>query len=102
MMDPIFGQLGLAAKAGKVVSGEFSVEKAIQERKAFLVIVAEDASDNTKKHFRDKCSYREIPLRYYGRKEELGRCIGKAFRVNVALTDAGFAESIKKKIDGIN
>ena len=42
--------LGLARRAGKVVSGEFSVEKAVKSGKAYLVIVAEDASDNTIKH----------------------------------------------------
>ena len=36
--------LGLAMKAGKVVSGEFAVEKYVKEGKAHLVLVAEDAS----------------------------------------------------------
>ena len=101
-MNNIFGLLGLAAKAGKIVSGEFSVEKAIKEGNAFLVIVAEDASENTKKHFRDMCGYRNIPIRFAGSKEELGSCIGKEFRANVALTDAGFAESVLKKTDRSN
>ena len=94
--------MGLAAKAGSVVSGEFSVEKAIKEGKAHLVIVADDASENTKKHFQDMCRFRNIPIRFFGTKETIGQCIGKTFRANLALTDAGFAESIKKKIDGIN
>lgn len=97
MRNKIFGTLGIAEKAGKVVSGEFSVEKAIKEGRAFLVILAEDASDNTKKHFSDMCSYREIPILFFGTKEELGGCIGKSFRANVALVDRGFAESILKK-----
>ena len=48
--DKVLSMLGLAAKAGKVVSGEFSTEKAIKARKAYIVMVAEDASDNTKRH----------------------------------------------------
>ena len=36
--------VGLAAKAGKVVSGEFATEKAVKTQKAFLVIIAQDAS----------------------------------------------------------
>ena len=99
-MKQVFGSLGLAAKAGRIVSGEFSVEKAIKEKQAYLVIVAEDASDNTKKHFSDMCSYRNIPLRFFGSKEQLGRCIGKEYRANLAVTDTGFAENIIKKIDG--
>ncbi len=36
-------------KAGKVASGEFSTEKAVKTGKARLVIVADEASANTKK-----------------------------------------------------
>lgn len=41
--------ISLATKAGKTVSGEFSTEKETKSGRAELVIVAEDASDNTKK-----------------------------------------------------
>ncbi len=97
--DKILMQLGLATKAGKLVSGEFMVEKAIKEGAAYLVIVATDASDNTKKHFSDMCTYRNIPIRFYSEKEFIGKCVGKEFRADVALTDEGFAKSIIKKID---
>ena len=43
--------IGLAAKAGKVVSGEFATEKAVKGRTAYLVLIAEDASENTRKKF---------------------------------------------------
>ena len=43
--------IGLATKAGKAVSGEFSTEKAVKTGKARLVVVSEEASDNTKKMF---------------------------------------------------
>ena len=49
MTDRVLSMLGLAAKSGNVVSGEFSTEKAVKTGKAFLVIVADDSSDNTKK-----------------------------------------------------
>lgn len=44
--------ISLATKAGKTVSGEFSTEKETKSGRAELVIVAEDASDNTKRSFR--------------------------------------------------
>ena len=50
--------LGLAAKAGRVVSGEFATEKAVKAGKARLVLVAGDASDNSKKKFSDMCTIR--------------------------------------------
>lgn len=95
----ILSQLGIAMKAGKLVSGEYLVEKAVKEMKAYLVVVAEDASDNTKKHFSDMCQYRDIPIRFFGEKEEIGRTIGKAYRASIAVTDEGFAKSILKKMD---
>jgi len=97
--DRVLSQLSMAMKAGKLVSGEFMVEKAIKGNEAFLVIVAEDASDNTKKHFNDMCTYRNIPIEYFGSKEELGKSIGKEIRANVAITDKGFAQSVLKKIN---
>ncbi len=101
-MERIFGLLGLAAKAGKIVSGEFMTEKALKEGRACLVLVAEDASQNTKKHFRDMSDYRSVPIRLFGTKEQLGRCIGKEFRASLALTDSGFANSLLKKMDANN
>ena len=52
--DRVLSMLGIAAKAGSVASGEFSTEKAVKEGRAYLVIVAQDASDNTKKMFRNR------------------------------------------------
>ena len=51
--DKISSYIGFAMKSGKLVSGEFSVEKAVKEGKARVVIVAEDASENTKKKFKN-------------------------------------------------
>lgn len=91
--------LGLAAKAGKVVSGAFSVEKAVKSGKAFLVLTAEDASENTKKEFRDMCTYYEVPFYNIGSKEELGRAIGKEYRAVIAITEENFSAATVKKIE---
>ena len=90
--------VGMAMKAGKVVSGEFSTEKAVKTGKAFLVIVSEAASDNTKKMFRNMCSYYEVPMYVYGTKEDLGHSMGKEFRASLAVTEEGFSKSIEKRL----
>ena len=54
--------LGLATKAGKTVSGEFSTEKSVKSGKGYVVLVAGDSSDNTKKKFRNMCAYYQVPL----------------------------------------
>lgn len=96
--DRILSMLGLAEKAGKVASGEFSAEKAVKTRNAYLVIVASDASDNTKKMFCNMCSYYHVPYYVYGTKDELGHCIGKQYRASVAITEEGFAKSLVSKL----
>ncbi|MDO4942148.1 MAG: ribosomal L7Ae/L30e/S12e/Gadd45 family protein [Lachnospiraceae bacterium] len=98
---PIFSFLGLAAKAGKVVSGEFSVERSIKSGHSYFVIVAEDASDNTKKMFDNMCNYYRVPLIYLGTKDELGHYIGKQYRASLSINDKGFADGMMKKL-GIN
>jgi ribosomal protein L7Ae-like RNA K-turn-binding protein len=98
-MDKILSFIGLATKAGKTLSGEFSVENAIRDGKAKLVIVAGDASDNTKKKFRDKCAYYKVDIREYSDKSGLGSATGAQFRAVIALTDSGFAKSLLKKLD---
>ena len=98
MDNRIYSLLGLCQKAGKLVSGEFSVENAIKSGKAYMVIVSTDASDNTKKKFKDKCDFYEVPIAEFGDKEGLGRAIGKEVRTSVAVTDAGFAKALCEKL----
>lgn len=98
MADKVFSMIGLAMKAGKVVSGEFMTEKMIKTGKAFLVIVSDAASDNTKKMFRNMCTFYEVPFYTYGTKEDLGHSMGKEFRASLAVTDEGFAKSIGKRL----
>ena len=94
MNDRFTGFLGIAAKAGAVVSGEFSVEQAIKKEKAYLVILAADASDNTKKHFKDMCAYRGIPVIFKCSRELLGRSLGKQDRASVGILEKGFADKL--------
>ncbi len=95
----VLNLIGLAAKAGKTKSGETSVEKAVKDQDAFLVFVADDASDNTKKLFTDKCTYYRVPVCFFASKEELGHCIGKDVRSSVAVLDKGFANALVKQMN---
>ena len=52
-------------------------EKAVKTGKASLVIVSEEASDNTKKMFSNMCTYYKVPLYMLGEKEELGHAMGR-------------------------
>lgn len=88
--------IGLATKAGKTVSGEFSTEKAVKTGKAWMVIVSEEASENTRKMFANMCAYYRVPIYYFGKKEELGHAMGKQFRASLAVTDEGLSKAMMK------
>ena len=98
-MSKALSMISLATKAGKTKSGEFMTEKEVKEGNAHLVIVAEDASDNTKKKFQNMCDYYKVPIYFYGDKDNLGHAMGKEFRASLAVTDAGFAKGIRKHLD---
>ena len=53
----VLSYIGLATRARKSVSGEFSVENSVRKGKAKLVVVSEEASENTKKKIRSLCEY---------------------------------------------
>ena len=91
--------VSLATKAGKTASGEFCTEKEVKTGMAELVIVAEDASANTKKKFKNMCDFYEVPIYFYGDKDTLGHAMGKEFRATLAVTDAEFANGIKKHLE---
>ena len=98
----ILNMIGLAQKAGKVASGEFSTEKAVKTGKAYTVIVADDSSDNTKKMFSNMCTYYKVPIHFFSDKESVGHAMGKEFRASLVILDEGFAKGLRKHIDTEN
>ena len=102
MTDKIYGLLGLCQRAGKCKSGEFAVEKSIKSGKSFLVIIPEDASDNTKKKFKNMTTYRSVPYQELGTKETLGHQLGRSERSSISIEDQGFAQAMIKYIEGGN
>ena len=98
--DKILQLLGLAQRCGSVGSGEFMTETSVKEGKSYLVLMATDASDRTKKQFKDMCSYYKVPYREYSDKESLGHAIGKEFRASLSVSNEGLAKQIVSKIDG--
>lgn len=97
--NKVLGLAGLAARAGKISSGAFSVEKAVKSGKAYLVVVAEDASANTRKQFQNMCEYYQVPVLVMADKERLGHSIGKELRVCMAVLDSNLAQAMIKEFD---
>lgn len=77
-----------------MAGGEVAVENAIRKKSAELLILAMDASGNTKKKFYNSAAYYNIPLVEVGEKEDLGRAVGEEIRAIFAVTDAGFSKKL--------
>lgn len=99
MQDKIYMFLGLARKANALIIGEESVEKAIRNKKVKLVIIASDASSNTKKKMIDKCNYYNVVYRVFGQKELIGKYIGKNITAVVGTNNQGFLAKLIDIID---
>ncbi len=91
--------LSLCQKSGKILSGELSCEKALQSNSAKLIIIAEDASQNTKDKFINKAFFYKVPAVVFSQKQELSGAIGRENRAVFAVCDDGFARSVKEKIE---
>ena len=85
-------------RAGKIVTGEDTVEINVKKGSAFLVIIAGDASENTKNKFVNKCKYYNVPYFICYTKEELSSCIGKYNRSVYAITEVNFAEKLRMEL----
>lgn len=97
-MDKTLQLLGLAMRAGKVVSGEESVLREVRAQAVYLVILAIDIASTTEKRLTDKCRSYRIPLIKYGTRFQLGQAIGKGERVVLAIREPGFTRAIQKSV----
>lgn len=94
----ILNLLGIARRAGRLLSGEEMVIEAIRKQKPTLVIVASDASQNTLKRIKDKSTYYHVPCIELATRLQLSQAIGQQRSV-IALTDVGFAKKIKQLLE---
>ncbi|MCL2113411.1 YlxQ-related RNA-binding protein [Lactococcus protaetiae] len=86
--------IGLAKRAGKMITGEELVVKAIQNGKAKLIILASDSASNLDKKITDKSKYYEIPISQIFTEIELSQAIGQNRKV-IAIADDGFAKKME-------
>lgn len=85
--------IGFAMKAGKLVSGDFSVEKLARAGKARLLLLDGAASDNTKEKYQALSASKNVELIEV---TDLGNWIGKPGRMVAAVTDLNFTTMIKR------
>lgn len=92
----------MANRAGKVVSGGTATRVKLEEGLVFLVIVAENASQEIKEYYRYKSQETGIPLLLAPSKLELGLSVGKSERAVMGILDRRFAREIWKRARAID
>ena len=88
--------MGLARRAGRLITGTDAVKESLAAGRAQLVLLAADISPKSEKELRFAAG--NTPLAATGiTKEELGRITGRQKPVGVAATeDRGFAAAMRK------
>ena len=100
LMDKSLNYLALARKAGKAELGEEPVGAAARAGKAYLVIVASDASDHSWRRAKSYVSGTEQQcIRLKQTKDQLGQTIGRASLAMATLTDVSLALAFVKAME---
>ena len=98
MDDKVLRYLGLARKAGSLVSGVNTCTYTMQRGKAALVILAEDISENSEKKIMKEIRKSGAEFVKYGTIADLSQAVGQAERSVFAITDDQFAKTILNEI----
>ena len=104
MEDRIYAMLGLCMKAGKLAYGSDMCEEKIKAGKVSVLIVAEDASENTKNKFKDLCNGK-TPIFIWGEKDKISHCIGKENKALLGVLDSNLGKKVMelvKELKGAN
>ena len=96
MNNKFLSMLGLAKRAGALITGTDLVTKALPSGKIRLVMYAENSSQNTEKKITDKCKFygtRCVKIDYVG--EDVAHAIGKLSSVCVVgVSDENFSKEL--------
>ncbi len=90
----VLNMLGLAKRANKLVFGSLVLEE-VRQGHVSLLFLATDASEGTKKKYRDKCLFYGVDVDETMSIEELSQAVGMTNRVVVGVVDQGFAKRMK-------
>jgi len=91
--------LGICACARKISYGE-TLLKDIKSKKIYFVVVARDASDNSKKKIIDKCTFYKCEYVVCFDKESITKSIGRVDLVSaVGIKDYNLVKKLKENIE---
>ena len=98
-MNKALNTLGFCKCAGKISYGE-TLLKDIKNKKVYLVVVASDASDNSKKKITDKCNFYKCEYLLCLDKVSITKAIGRVDLVSaVGIKDFNLMKKFKENIE---
>ena len=93
-MNNIYSMLGLCMKAGKLICGTDACIDSIKTGSAYAIVVANDASNNTKEKFNKLATDYSVDIVLIGEKELISKSVGKIDKAVFVITDNGLANKI--------
>jgi ribosomal protein L7Ae-like RNA K-turn-binding protein len=98
-VNKIYGMLGIARKAGKLVFGYDKAVSLIKSKNAeILVILASDTSEKTKKNIIFECEKYGRKYIEYGEKLVYGKILNKTEVVVLTITDKNIISYLKDNL----
>ena len=99
-MDNIPNLLGLVHRAGKLAIGEEPVAALCRDHKAYLLLLAQDAAENSvrRAHLYAQSSENNLCVTIPLTKDELGSGLGRNSCAMVAIGDIGFAAAVADRL----
>ncbi len=101
MKKKINSYMGFAKKSGNLISGGNTCTITGSKGRLKLLIIAEDASENSREKMVRLAEKTDTAYRIYGRADDLSHAIGTSGRSVFGVTDRNFADTIMNAIDEV-
>jgi uncharacterized protein len=99
LYDRLGSCLGMAQKAGAVVSGATLLQQALAHNRVHYVVLAEDIAASRAEEYRSRCIQLGIPWTTLFSKVELGQFLGKPSRSAIGLSEPRFCQLLQTNVD---
>lgn len=93
-MNKFLSFLGLAKRSGSILEGYSKCNEQRNKKKIYLFIISKDASEASKKKFKNHCIDNNIKYIENFSKEELGAAVGRPEIKIVAILDDNIARKL--------
>lgn len=98
-MNKVNTYLGFARKSGNLVMGGETCMIHMDRKKIKFLLIAEDASEGSRKKLSEKAERQGIPYRISGLADEMSHAAGSPGRTVFGITDSHFARILMEAAD---